>query len=60
VKLLTPDDLADYLVVPVSTVYKWNYEGTGPRPIRVGRHVRYSEEDVLSWLESHRGEEASK
>jgi hypothetical protein len=28
-----------------------NYEGTGHRPIRVGRHVRYREADVQAWLE---------
>ena len=51
VKLWTPQDLADYLVVPVNTVYQWNHKGSGPRPISVGRHVRYRQEDVEAWLE---------
>jgi len=59
-RLLTADQLADLLQVPVTTLYRWNYVRTGPPVIRIGRHVRYSEEDVLSWLESHRGEEASR
>jgi excisionase family DNA binding protein len=49
--LWTPEDLADYLVVPVDTVYGWNYKGSGPRPIAVGRHVRYRGEDIQAWLE---------
>ena len=55
VKLWTPEDLSDYLVVPVNTLYQWNYKGSGPRPIRVGRHVRYREADVQAWLELQSG-----
>jgi excisionase family DNA binding protein len=50
--LLSPQQLADYIDVPVATVYRWNYERTGPRAIKVGRHVRYRIGDVESWLES--------
>lgn len=49
-KLLTPMDLAGLLEVPRSTVYEWNYKGTGPPLIRVGKHVRYREDDVERWL----------
>ncbi len=47
-----PETLADYLDVPVRTVYSWNHSGTGPRPIRVGKHVRYRRADVEAWLEA--------
>jgi excisionase family DNA binding protein len=60
VKLFTAIELAETLQVPVATVYRWNYLHSGPPAIRVGRHVRYLEEDVLAWLEEHRGEEAAK
>jgi excisionase family DNA binding protein len=53
-RLLTVDDVADYLGVPKATVYKWRYEGQGPAGYRVGRFVRYRAEDVDSWLESQR------
>lgn len=50
--LLTPAQLADYLSVPGGTIYAWNSRGTGPRRIRVGRHVRYRRVDVDAWLAS--------
>ena len=30
-ELLTVRELADYLKVPVATIYGWNYHATGPR-----------------------------
>jgi excisionase family DNA binding protein len=50
-ELLTPQELAELLAVPITTIYRWNYTGTGPTPLRVGRHVRYRADDVASWLE---------
>ncbi|MBC9956085.1 AlpA family transcriptional regulator [Yimella sp. cx-51] len=35
------EELAEYLDVPIKTLYKWRQEGTGPASVRVGRHVRY-------------------
>jgi excisionase family DNA binding protein len=51
-ELLSVDDLAAMLLVPVATVYRWNYLGTGPRLVKVGRHVRYRIDDVEKWIES--------
>jgi excisionase family DNA binding protein len=48
--LLSPQQLADYLGVPVATVYRWRYESTCPRGIKVGKHVRYRQQDVEAWL----------
>lgn len=53
--LLSPQDLADYLDVPVATVYRWNTHGKGPTVVKVGRHVRYRRSDVVDWLESNAG-----
>lgn len=50
--LLSPQQLADYLGVPVATVYRWRHESTGPRGIKVGKHVRYRRGDVEAWLET--------
>jgi len=44
-KFLTPTELADLLQVPVATIYGWNYRGSGPRLVRVGKHVRFLEEE---------------
>ena len=49
--LITTDDLAERCGVPVATIYAWNHKGTGPRRIRIGKHVRYRPEDVEAWLE---------
>jgi excisionase family DNA binding protein len=51
-ELLTPQEVAEELAVPVSTIYRWNYTRTGPPPCRVGKHVRYRREDVDRWIES--------
>lgn len=46
---LTPEDLVERFGVPISTIYRWNYMGTGPRYMTVGKHVRYRLTDVESW-----------
>jgi excisionase family DNA binding protein len=50
-RLLSTDEVARLLVVPVTTLYTWRYKGTGPRAFKVGKHLRYRLGDVLSWLE---------
>jgi excisionase family DNA binding protein len=46
--LIGIEELAEYLGVPIKTLYKWRQEGTGPCSVRVGRHVRYFVSDVPS------------
>lgn len=48
--LLTPQELADRLNVPLNTVRKWRSIRTGPPVLKVGRHLRYRPEDVQAWL----------
>ena len=50
--LLSPAQLAEFIGVPIDTVYIWNQHGSGPKFARVGKHVRYRVTDVDSWLES--------
>ena len=50
VRLLTIDEVAEYLQVPVQTLYHWRYKRTGPKGVRVGRFVRYHRADVEAWL----------
>ncbi len=52
--LLSMEDLADYLGVPVTTIYDWRVDGKGPCGVRVGRHVKFTVTDVLAWIENHR------
>jgi excisionase family DNA binding protein len=49
--LLSVQDLADYLDLPVATLYAWRYRGHGPSGFRVGRHVRYRQSDVDKWID---------
>jgi predicted DNA-binding transcriptional regulator AlpA len=58
-KYLSNEGLAERYGVPVKTVRKWRYEGTGPQGFRVGRHVRYRESDVLYWEEQQIREQRS-
>lgn len=50
--LLGPQDLADWLGVPLGTVYRWRTNGDGPPGLRVGKHLRYRVQDVERWLEA--------
>lgn len=52
-RLLTPLEVAAQLGVPLSTLYSWNSRGTGPRRVHVGRHVRFRQSDVDSWVEAN-------
>ena len=50
-RLLTVEQLADYLGVPVATIYAWRYRREGPPGFRVGKYVRYRMSDVQEWIE---------
>ena len=49
--LIGASELAEYLGVPLATVYRWNTRGEGPRFYRVGKHCRWKLADVEAWLE---------
>ncbi len=51
-KHLSPEDLARREGVPIQTVYGWNKGRTGPRFMKIGRHVRYRLADVIAWENS--------
>lgn len=51
--LLTVAEVAEYLAVPVRTIYAWRSRGEGPVGIRVGRHVRYRRASIEDFLERH-------
>lgn len=50
-RLLTYGEFSKWIGVPESTVRKWVAAGTGPRVLRLGRHVRIRVTDVLAWLD---------
>jgi excisionase family DNA binding protein len=49
--LMTTKEVAEFLSVPVGTVYAWRAAKKGPRGHRVGRGIRYRRADVLAWLD---------
>jgi len=50
-RLLTADELADFLDVPIRTLYAWRHRGEGPIGFRVGKHLRYRRSDIQRWIE---------
>lgn len=50
-KLATPQEVAEYLNVPLNTVYDWRRKRTGPKASKVGVHLRYRWSDVDKWLD---------
>lgn len=58
-QLLSVEDLAEYLAVPVTTLYQWRYRREGPPGFRVGRHIRYRWTDIIEWIE-HQLQDASR
>lgn len=50
-RLITVEELAEYLGVPVATLYQWRYRREGPPGFRVGRHLRYRWSDIEEWIE---------
>jgi excisionase family DNA binding protein len=50
-RLWTCAEVAQYLGVPVKTLYYWRCQGLGPRGARLGKHLRYRAEDVRAWVE---------
>lgn len=49
--LMTTDEVAAYLRVPVATIYGWRHVDAAPRAMKVGRHLRFRRADVEAWLD---------
>ena len=49
-ELLTMQEVADVVRVPVATLRYWRHLGSGPRSFRIGRSVRYWRREVFAWL----------
>ncbi|MFF2387213.1 helix-turn-helix transcriptional regulator [Agromyces sp. NPDC058104] len=46
---LTQHEVAELLQVPERTIEDWRLFQTGPRYMKLGRHVRYDIAEVLAW-----------
>ena len=52
-KLLTPAEAAEILVIPVGTLNAWRAQRIELPYVRIGRLVRYRQEDVLALIETN-------
>lgn len=50
-RYLTPDEVAEILSIPPSTLYKWRYSNSGPPVTKVGKYLRYPADELDRWLE---------
>ncbi|PSL02868.1 excisionase family DNA binding protein [Haloactinopolyspora alba] len=57
--LWSPEETAEYLGVPLPTLYGWNSRGTGPKYMKLGRHCRYDPAIVIAWAESRSVEQSA-
>ncbi len=55
-QLLSVEDLAAYLEVPIATVYAWRHHRNGPPGFRVGWHLRFRWSDVERWIDDQIGQ----
>ena len=51
--VLSIQEVAKLLNVPVSTIYGWKRRGEGPPYYKVGRKLRYRKSDARKWLAEH-------
>ncbi|UKD53671.1 helix-turn-helix domain-containing protein [Amycolatopsis sp. FU40] len=51
-RLWTVNDVAEYLGIPVKTLYDWRNRKYGPEGKRVGKYLRYRAEEVQRWFDS--------
>jgi excisionase family DNA binding protein len=51
--VLSIQEVAKLLNVPVSTIYAWNRHGVGPPHYKVGRKLRYQKGNARKWLAEH-------
>ncbi|WP_439664139.1 helix-turn-helix transcriptional regulator [Lentzea sp. HUAS TT2] len=51
-KLWSINDVADFLGIPVQTLYQWRTRKYGPPGRRIGKYVRYIPDEVRAWFDA--------
>ncbi|MFD7653383.1 helix-turn-helix transcriptional regulator [Actinosynnema sp. NPDC059797] len=51
-KLWGMKEVADFLGVPINTLYQWRTRNYGPPGKRIGKYVRFVPDQVMAWVES--------
>jgi excisionase family DNA binding protein len=49
-RYLTTEEVSAQLRTPLSTLYYWRTKGTGPKAVRVGKRLLYSDAAVQRFL----------
>jgi len=50
--LMTYEEVAERLRIPVATLRNWRVDGLGPSGARIGRRVMFRRGDVEAWIEA--------
>jgi excisionase family DNA binding protein len=53
-RLLSIEDVADMLQLPVRTIYQQRSRGLFCPAYKIGRHLRWKRSDLLAWIETKR------
>jgi excisionase family DNA binding protein len=53
--LVTIEEAAAQLQIPIETLRKWRAQGRGPQSMKLGRHVRYDKADLDQWINEQKG-----
>lgn len=59
-RIITLAELADWLGVPLQTLYDLRAHGRGPRAFRIGRELRVRRSEALRWMASLETEDADR
>lgn len=55
-EFLTPSEVVEWFRLPsVAVLYQWHHKGYGPKPVRIGRHLRYSRTECERFIEEQAG-----
>ncbi len=57
-ELRTIDEAAAWLRVPIETLRYWRKQGIGPRAAKVGKHLRYRDEELQRWVREREADRA--
>ncbi len=48
-RLLTPEEVAEFLGIKVETIYQWKFYGK-IKFVKIGNRLRFREEDILAMV----------
>ncbi len=57
-RLWSIQDVAAWCQVPIGTLRRWRFDGSGPPGVRLGKHLRYDPADVRAWWAERKRREA--